>query len=208
MAVTEDRRERVLYVEDDRLVRLAFARAFSDLRVELASTFHEGKARLGVDSHAAWIVDEHLPDGSGTALIEWARNQGLWTPALLVTGVEDRTIVNRAQLLGIEIAIKPEMTLNVRAFLARARAARSAGPAVLRAVDAFAQKNAVSPRERDLLRAIGRGIPRAALDAELGLSENTVKTLVRRILRKTGTDSLDDVLRLILAGDPGVDDAE
>lgn len=197
MCMAEQRRDRVLYVEYDRKVRSAFIRMFPSLWVDVATTHQEARRRLA-RGYMAWIVDENLPDGSGFELVHWARQHGVGTPALLVSGAVDAQLVNRAQLLGIEIAIKPETTANIQAFIARSRAARSAMPAVRRVVDTFAQARALSPRERDLVRAIGQGVPRAALGVELGLSENTVKTLVRRILHKSDADSLDEVLRGIL----------
>lgn len=193
----EDRREHVLYVEDDRLLRQALVRLFPDVRFDLATTIAEARARV-MRAHGAWLVDERLPDGSGLDLVAWARGQGLRVPVLLVTGAEDRALVNRAQILGVEMAYKPEVHPAVRAFLGRVRAARCAAPAVLAAIDALAGERALSPRERDLLRAIGRGVPRSMLGAELGLSENTVKTLVRRMLRKAGASSLDELLRVVL----------
>lgn len=193
------RGERVLYVEDDAFLRRAFVHAFADIGIDTAADLAEARARMETDVHLAWVVDERLPDGSGLALVEAVRARGLWTPALLVTGVPDHHIVNRAQLAGVEIAYKPDLTANVRAFFARARSARSASPAVLRAADRYAERYALSPRERDLVRAVGRGVPRAALGRELRLSDNTVKTLVRRILRKTDAQALDDVLRAVLS---------
>lgn len=197
--------DRLLYVEDNRLVRTAFVRAFTDYRVDVAGTLAEARARTERDGYLAWIVDERLPDGSGLGFVEAARARGVRTPVLLVTALEDTTLVNRAQLLGVEVAFKPEMSSNVRAFLGRARGARSAIAAVLRATDRFAEVHRLSSRERDLVRAVGRGVSRAALDVELGLSENTVKTLVRRILRKTGQSGLDEVLRFILSAEPEVE---
>jgi DNA-binding NarL/FixJ family response regulator len=181
-------------------VRSAFVRSFPNLRIETAATHEDGQRRIS-RGHMAWIVEEQLPDGSGFELVRWAREHGGTTPALLVSGAVDAQLVNRAQLLGVEIAIKPDMAENLRAFIDRARAARSAMPAVRRVVDRFADARALSPRERDVVRAIGQGIPRSELRNALGLSENSVKTLIRRILHKSNTDSLDAILRGILQAD-------
>jgi FixJ family two-component response regulator len=197
--IPEHRREHVLYVEDDRILRHALIRVFPGVRFDVATTIAEARARID-RAHAAWVVDERLPDGSGIELVAWAREMGVMVPVLLVTGAADHGLVNRAQLLGIEMAYKPEVKPHLEAFLGRVRQARKAATAVLRAIDALAEVNGLSPREQDLLRTIGRGVPRAALAAELDLSENTVKTLVRRILRKTGATSLDELLRAILVG--------
>lgn len=201
MRVSDERREHILYVEDDRILRQALVRCFPDVRFDIATTIAEARTRVG-RAHSAWVVDERLPDGSGLELVAWARAEGVQAPTLLVTGADDRALVNRAQLLGVEVAYKPDLHQNVKAFLGRVREGRRAAPAVLLAIDALAEANGLSPRERDLLRTMGRGVPRAALGAELGLSENTIKTLVRRILRKTNANALDELLRAILQDAP------
>src|SRR5262245_19572431 len=85
--VTE-RPGRVLHVEDDAHMRRAFAFAFSDLRCDGVGTIAQARERMRSERRFAWVVDVHLPDGSGLDLLEWARRRGLHTPAIVVTADE------------------------------------------------------------------------------------------------------------------------
>jgi hypothetical protein len=42
------------------------------------------------------------------------------------------------------------------------------------------------------------GTPRVALTDEMGVSDNTVKTTVRHLLRKTTADTLDDLVQYVM----------
>lgn len=196
---SKPRTRRVLHVEDDTFVRRAFAFSFSELRLDGVSTIADARERMETERYFAWVVDVHLPDGCGLDLLEWSRRRGLHTPAIVVTADDRPDVVRRAQLLGVEIAFKPDLRANVHAFFDRVKNARAVIPAVRYSVDRFAVDHRLSERERELVRAIARGVSRGELDATLGVTENTVKTLIRRILRKTTLNSIDDVLRAILS---------
>src|SRR5581483_4525806 len=82
--------------------------------------------------------------------------------------------------------------------LARAVRAAHAGEALLdpsvaaRLVDALAGRaddepaDRLTPREREVLALIARGLPNKRIALELGLSEKTVKTHVTHVLAKLG----------------------
>lgn len=55
-----------------------------------------------------------------------------------------------------------------------------------RVVSRVARDYRFSDRERELLHLAASGIPRGAIAEQMGLSEATVKTLIRRMLAKRG----------------------
>jgi len=57
----------------------------------------------------------------------------------------------------------------------------------------FAVAHRLSPRQTDLLLHLVRGTSRKSLAPDLDVEENTVKTMVRQILEKTDTASLDEL---------------
>lgn len=64
----------------------------------------------------------------------------------------------------------------------------------------------LSPQEARILALAVDGVPRRYVATELGLTENTVKTHVRRLLRKVGGKSLAEVVyRLRKSSTPGSD---
>lgn len=182
---------RVLIVDDDDLVLRSLAR-FVDAPCDACGSAAEARAALDTTSYDAILLDIHLPDGSGLELLELVRSTSE-TPVLVLTADERVAHANRAQLLGAEIAYKPEVTANVRAFIGRARAqaqAQAAGRLEERAVAA-----GLSRREMDVLRLVAAGRTRVSAAAELGIGVATVKTLVRRLLDRTGSPSVQDLLR-------------
>ncbi len=63
------------------------------------------------------------------------------------------------------------------------------------AIDEICRREELTPREVDLLVAAVAGVPRKTLSDELGVSENTLKTQVRGLLRKTDAGTLEELAR-------------
>ena len=60
--------------------------------------------------------------------------------------------------------------------------------------------SARTPREREVLAEVVRGLPNKLTAADLGISEKTVKVHRHRIMTKTGVTSLAELVRLVDAG--------
>ncbi len=185
----------LLCLEDDPLVQRALQRSLPELDLRIVDTVAQGKAALASERFDAWFLDVRVPDGSGLDLLEWARARGDTTPALVMTGSTDRTPANAAQELGAEFVYKPFSIANLRAFLARCNVARAEGPATKHNVEAFVRKHRLTPRQAQIVAVIARGVERPGLAAALGVSENTIKTLVRRMLDRTGHRDLAHLYR-------------
>ena len=57
-------------------------------------------------------------------------------------------------------------------------------------------------RERDVLTGILSGLSNRKIAASIGLSENSVKNIVQRLLRRAGVNSRSQLVRVALAGPP------
>jgi DNA-binding NarL/FixJ family response regulator len=61
-------------------------------------------------------------------------------------------------------------------------------------LDRFARAHNLSRREAQILEASVLGVPRKYITSALGTGESTVKTQVKRLLKKTGHASVDDLV--------------
>lgn len=64
----------------------------------------------------------------------------------------------------------------------------------------------LTPREREVLRGIVRGLPNKVIAAELGTCEQTVKVHRMRVMEKTGVGSLAELVHAVdqLSKDPAI----
>ena len=102
---------------------------------------------------------------------------------LLKTAEADAIVDGVRRVAAGEGVLAPEVT---RRVLDRARApARSAGPGA----DVAAALEQLTPREREVLAALGEGLSNAQIAARLFISEPTAKSHVSRVLAKLGAPS-------------------
>lgn len=200
MRARTPRRAGLLCVEDDERVGRALKTTLSrKVGVDWAMTIAEAKRLMAKHDYLGCILDVELPDGSGLDLLAWIRQERMDLPALMMTGHDDRMLVNRATVLGAEFAFKPEILPSVHAFVDRITLAQESGgvmPTV--AADGFASELGMTTRERDVLRRLAAGVSRDSLASELHVTKSTIDATISRLLRKTGKRSVDEVLRAIL----------
>ncbi len=170
-------RRGLLVVDDTAVVGRAIERLARD-RFEVHHAASAAAARAAPADLAGAIVDLLLPDGSGFDVVAALRERQPELPVLLLTAVFDRRVLVRAHAARVEYLCKPAPLRNIEAFLAALHDAPTLADACL------------TPRERDVLDRFFAGACRAAIAAQLGMNEMTVKAHVRGILRKTGASSL------------------
>jgi FixJ family two-component response regulator len=188
----------ILCLEDDVHVGRTVAAALAQHRVDVIDRVAVARERLAEQQYAAWVLDVRVLDGTGIELLEERRGLGDATPALVMTGLDERWIANRAQELGAQFLYKPFTRAALHLFLTRASTTPRAPADVETAAVRLSQRYRLPRREHEIVDALTRGVARTDLASELGVSENTMKTYVRRLLERTMHDSLDDVLRTVL----------
>ena len=91
---------RVLHVEDSdadaALLEYALAEAGFDAEIVRAMSAEEGLQAARSDHFDLHIVDFHLPDGDGLDVIRQARDAGVRSPLILLTGRSDPSIADDA----------------------------------------------------------------------------------------------------------------
>ncbi|MCZ7685897.1 MAG: LuxR C-terminal-related transcriptional regulator [Sandaracinaceae bacterium] len=163
----------------------------------LAPTLQQ--AQLEVDALAnAMLLDVALPDGSGLDFLEGAAHAGVTLHVLVISGVLSGAVANRAHRLGASCVFLPEISANVRSFVDRTIAStETVAQRKLAAARELSATFGFTRREQEIATLVAGGVPRRSLAIELGVSENTLKTLVRRMLEKCPETSLDGLARAI-----------
>ena len=81
---------RILLVDDDpqaaALLDIALADASFSYVVDVAETAADGLARIARDEHDIYLIDQQLPDGTGTDIIRHAHASATSRPFILMTG--------------------------------------------------------------------------------------------------------------------------
>lgn len=197
---SSDRKDHLLIVEDEEMVRRSFKRFFQKFAPVIAVASAAEAYRIIGDKTplCAAVVDWRLPDEDGVAVIRCIRMHYPVLPVLMVTAHLDRECINQAQVLRAEYVTKPTAARNLDAFARRALRVPTR-KRLARAVRRLIQDAGVSEGEARVLEAVADGCSRTSLASELEISENTLKTQVRRLLKKTGYGNIvalrEDLLR-------------
>lgn len=113
---------RILLVEDDPVSRAFLAAAVEALPadVDAVANCAEAARRAAREPHDLWLIDAHLPDGSGEALLARLRRFSD-TPALGHTASHDRQELDRLVASGfLEVLVKPIAPGALQAAIRRA----------------------------------------------------------------------------------------
>ena len=209
---------RVLLVDDDALVRSGLRMMLAGAeRIEVVGEADDGRGVLGaVDLHRPDVVlmDIRMPQLDGIAATRLLRAQPDPPAVVVLTTFDADELVLRALRAGaagfllkdtppaeivraIELVhagdgmLSPAVTRQLIALVA------GEGDAAARHDGAREQLAALSPREREVALAVGRGLPNAEIAAELHMSVATVKAHVSRLLVKLGVENRVQIALLV-----------
>ncbi len=186
-----------LVVEDDSVLAQALSRFLSTTGggTTVASTIADALEFIDAGGPlAGMVLDVGLPDGSGLELLAAARARGVQVPALVLTGYQDEGTITSAQLHRAQFLPKPPREENLRAFVDAAMTFRKLTRVRLQeTVDDWAISHGFTPREKEIMLLACTGFARGELAERLGVEETTMKTMVRRLLRKSGQFTLGDL---------------
>jgi len=201
---------RALVVEDEPSIRRTIVRTLESLGVETrhASTLKQASAML-VPPIDLVIADVRLPDGTGHAVITAALRFSPVPVLIAISGVASATeAFDLARAGAVAFLVKPFGLLELEQCLhaaCDARAALTSGhwaalsPAAEQALQDLARRYRFTPRQIEVIRRTAEGTRRAELPKALGISEASCKTLVRRVLSRSGTARLADLTFAVLA---------
>ncbi len=201
--------KRALVVEDEPSIRRTIVRTLEGFGVETqyASSVKQASALL-VPSLDLVIADVRLPDGNGHSVITAALRFSPVPVLIAISGVASATeAFDLARAGAVAFLVKPfglhdlERCLRdacqARALLATGDGALS--PVAEQALQDLVRRYRLTPRQAEVVRRTAQGTRRADLPKVLGISEASCKTLVRRVLSRSGTHRLSELTFAVLS---------
>ena len=139
-----------------------------------------------------------LPDGTWDELLAHVRARDPSLPVLVFGDHVDSSVVRRVFALDATFTCAPIAAEDLARFVRRRAPTRMVVPlsdAVRAAVTALATKHALSAQQQRLLALAVEGRSRRQVAHALSLSENTLKSQIRDLLRRCQARSLADLCR-------------
>jgi FixJ family two-component response regulator len=190
----------VYVIDDDESVRRALTNLFQSvsLRVEVFGSAFEFLQSSLSDVPSCLVLDIRLPRLSGLDFQTDLAKANINIPIIFMTGHGDIPMTVRAMKAGaVDFLTKPfrqqEMLDAVAAAIEHDRKRRKDEKTISNARTLF---ETLTPRERDVLVLVAAGLMNKQIAAEIGIAEITVKIHRGHIMKKLGTRSLADLVRI------------
>jgi two-component system NarL family response regulator len=181
---------RVLVVDDHRLVRdglaLIIDREPDMTVVGFASTAQEALAQFGALAPDITLMDLRLDDSSGLDAIRGIRQHVSDARIIVLTMYEGDEDIYRALTAGASAYLLKDALSNdlIRVVRAVHAGERPLSPRIQARLDERADREALTPREVQVLQLVSRGLRNKQIAAELNISEETVPVHMRNIFIK------------------------
>ncbi|MCX6885801.1 MAG: response regulator [Verrucomicrobia bacterium] len=190
----------VCVVDDDASVRKGLERA---IKADGMSVLTFPSAREFLDSGmaanvACLVLDVRMPGVSGLDLQAELNSRRIKVPVVFITGHGTIPLSVQAMRGGaVDFLTKP---FEVESLLAMVREAvrKHEGMKAERAEDAIMQGrvDSLTPRERQVMDLVVKGLLNKQIAAELGAAERTIKVHRGRVMQKMEVDSVAELVRV------------
>ena len=149
------------------------------------------------------LLDIRMPGMDGLEVQQALKGKGVTLPVIIMTGHGDVTLAVRAMKAGaIDFIEKPfEKATLLGAIeqgiklLSEVETGRDLGK------EAAVRLRALTPRERDVLDGLAKGLPNKTIAYDLGISPRTVEIHRANLMTKLGVRSLSEALRIAFAAE-------
>ena len=187
-------------VDDDESVRRSLISLLEEVGLRVAA-FPSAEAflrELRDDSRGCILLDVRMPGMSGLQLQQVLRERGILLPTIILTGHADVPMAVSAMSGGaagfVEKPFSPQDLLDRIHDCLAADARQAAFEGERR--EAAQSLTRLSGRELEVLRELVKGKPSKVIASALGISEKTVDVHRSNLMRKTGTRSVAELVRL------------
>jgi two-component system response regulator FixJ len=197
----------VYVIDDDAPMRDSLAFLLESAGFSIAS-FETAEAFVaiipGIEDGCV-VTDVRMPGMDGFELLRRVRQEKPRLPVIVMTGHGDIPLAVQAMKLGaadfVEKPFEDERLIeSVRVAL------RSVAPAVDEAkAEALARIEMLSPRERQVMEGLAKGLSNKAIARDYEISPRTVEVYRAHVMTKLQARSLSDVVRIAIRSGLGVD---
>jgi len=163
-------------------------------------TIEEAEGSLaGKQAWAGVVIDVQNPQGSKLQMLHAFRAAHPMIPVLTLCNNLTADLVNQCQADRMELICAPPSDTNLKSFVLRAMASECVpGDHLASFLDRLARSKRLTPREAQLMTFALGDDSRARIQQRLGITENTLKTQIRGLLRKCGQRSLEGLAKNVL----------
>jgi FixJ family two-component response regulator len=204
---TRHSRATVFLVDDDASVRRALARLIKSAGHNV-QTFASAREFLDTSADAeeaaCLILDVRMPGLTGIDLQRELQTMNRNLPIVFITGHGDIPMSVKAMKAGaVDFLPKPVKDTDLLRAIERAiaRACRDRAERI-KIEDIQRRVEQLTPREREVMALVARGMPNKLIAFELGTVEKTIKVHRARVMEKMEVGSLAELVRL--AGHVGI----
>lgn len=192
----------VFVVDDDEGVRnsLRFLLKSVGLASRTLASASEFLATYKISQPGCLVLDVRMPGLSGLELQQQLNRLGAVIPVIFITGHGDIPMAVEAMQHGaFDFLQKPfrdqDLIDRIQRALERDRRNRAA---LTEHAKIRERLDSLTPREREVLTLMMRGMPNKVMAAELGVSQRTVEIHRARVMEKSGAGSLAQLVRMVL----------
>jgi two-component system response regulator FixJ len=147
------------------------------------------------------LLDIRMPGMDGLEVQAALRDKGITLPVIIMTGHGDVSLAVQAMKAGaIDFIEKPfEKAVLLSAIEHGVERLRQSAAKHDLADDAVVKLQVLTPREREVLDGLARGLPNKTIAYDLGISPRTVEIHRANLMSKLGVRSLSEALRIAFA---------
>ena len=147
------------------------------------------------------LLDIRMPGMDGLEVQAALRDKGITLPVIIMTGHGDVSLAVQAMKAGaVDFIEKPfEKAVLLSAIEHGVERLKRSSANLDRADEAAVKLQALTPREREVLDGLAKGLPNKTIAYDLGISPRTVEIHRANVMSKLGVRSLSEALRLAFA---------
>ena len=147
------------------------------------------------------LLDIRMPAMDGLEVQAALRDKGVTLPVIIMTGHGDVSLAVQAMKAGaVDFIEKPfEKAVLLSAIEHGVERLKKSAANLDRADEAAVRLQALTPREREVLDGLAKGLPNKTIAYDLGISPRTVEIHRANVMSKLSVRSLSEALRIAFA---------